>query len=303
MLKNRIVRRTMRILVTGANGQLGSELKALSENLENAEFIFTDRGELDITNAEAVSRVFKENSITCCINCAAYTAVDKAEEEDQQLVVRGINIAGVQNIARACEENDALLVHISSDYVYHNSVNRPLLETDPTEPKGIYARTKLDGDRCATSFNSKTVVLRVSWLYSSFGNNFVKTMIRLGESRDALSIVYDQIGTPTYAGDVALTIFDVIRKYEKGDASYGVFNFSNEGVTTWYDFASEIFRLQGISCNVSPILSKDYPTAAERPHFSVMDKSKVKNAYGISIPHWRDSLEECLSLINQAVEH
>ncbi len=285
----------MKILVTGGQGQLGSELNQIASSYDNAEFIFTDKDDLDITSKDSLLTYFKGQKFDYCINCAAYTAVDKAEEDTN--VAEAINVSGVRNLADACKEVDATLIHISSDYVYHNDVNRPMVEIDPTTPQGMYAQTKLKGDFAAMT-NAKSVVVRTSWVYSSFGNNFVKTMLRLGNERDALGIVFDQVGTPTYARDIAQTIMLIIEQCENGQPEYGIFNFSNEGVTSWYDFALEIFRLKNISCNVSPILSKQYPTPAKRPSYSVLDKSKIKEKYNITIPHWRDSLEECLNLLS-----
>lgn len=283
----------MKILVTGGLGQLGSELNQLSSQ-HPAEFIFTDVKGLDITNKAEVSNYFNQHQFDYCINCAAFTAVDKAEEDPN--LAESINVSGVRNLADACKEMDATLIHISSDYVYHNEVNRPMVEMDPTTPQGMYAQTKLKGDFAALT-HTKSIVVRTSWVYSSFGNNFVKTMLRLGNERDALGIVFDQVGTPTYARNIAQTILLIINQCEEGNAEYGIFNFSNEGVTSWYDFAMEIFRIKNINCNVSPILSKQYPTPAKRPTYSVLDKSKIKDKYGIEIPHWRDSLEECLELL------
>ncbi|MGB1216513.1 MAG: dTDP-4-dehydrorhamnose reductase, partial [Saprospiraceae bacterium] len=238
---------------------------------------------------------FHKNKITHCINCAAYTAVDKAESEGE--TAQKINVNGVSFLAEAAKKNDVTLIHISSDYVYHNEINRPLKEDDIATPKSIYAQTKLDGDVLALKNNKKTFVLRTSWVYSSFGNNFVKTMKRLGAERDALNIVYDQIGTPTYARDLAEVIFKIIEKENTLDNPYGVYHFSNEGVTSWYDFALEIFHLENIKCKVTPILSKDYPTPAARPTFSIMDKSKIKETFGFKIRHWKESLANCLEIL------
>lgn len=283
----------MKILITGGLGQLGSEFNQLSSS-HPATFVLTDKDELDITNKKEVLAFFEKNKFDYCINCAAYTAVDKAEEDSK--LAEAINVAGVRNLADACKEIDATLVHISSDYVYHNEVNRPMMEIDPTTPQSIYAQTKLNGDFAART-HSKSIVLRTSWVYSSFGNNFVKTMVRLGKEKDLLNIVFDQVGTPTYAKNIAQTILIIIKQCEAGSPEYGIFNFSNEGVTSWYDFALEIFRAKGIACKVNPILSKQYPTAAKRPTYSVLDKAKIKNKYNLSIPHWRDSLADCLNLL------
>ncbi|MGK0391648.1 MAG: dTDP-4-dehydrorhamnose reductase [Maribacter sp.] len=283
----------MKILVTGGSGQLGSELNQLSKD-HPGFFFFTDKDNLDITNRTSLSAFFQKNRFDYCINCAAYTAVDKAEEE--QNLAEAINVNGVRYVADACKDTNTTLIHLSSDYVYHNEVNRPMIEIDPTTPEGIYAQTKLNGEFAALT-HSETIVIRTSWLYSSFEKNFVKTMLRLGTERDDLSVVFDQIGTPTYATDLAQTLLQIISQCEAGDPHYGVFNFSNEGVTSWYDFALEIFRMKGIECNVKPITSKQYKTPAKRPTYSVLDKSKIKQKYNVSIPHWRDSLEKCLNLL------
>ena len=283
----------MKILVTGGSGQLGSELNQLSKD-HPGFFFFTDKDDLDITNRIALSAFFQKNRFDYCINCAAYTAVDKAEEE--QNIAEAINVNGARYVADACKDTGTTLIHLSSDYVYHNEVNRPMIEIDPTTPEGIYAQTKLNGEFAALT-HSETIVIRTSWLYSSFENNFVKTILRLGKEKDELSIVFDQIGTPTYATDLAQTLLQIIAQCEEGNPQYGVFNFSNEGVTSWYDFALEIFRLKGIECNVKPVTSKQYKTPAKRPTYSLLDKSKIKQKYNINIPHWRDSLEKCLNLL------
>ncbi len=284
----------MKILVTGSDGQLGAEIKQMAPKID-ADFVFTTIDDLDITDQEKVAHFFKEHSFDYCINCAAYTAVDQAEKEIE--FARLVNIKGVQYIAEACNDQDVTLIHISTDYVYHNEVNRPIIESDPTTPVGIYASSKLQGDFAAMSYNEKTIVLRTSWVYSSFAHNFVKTMIRLGKTKKEINVVYDQIGSPTYTLDLAKDIFNIIRQNEKGEPCYGVFNYSNEGVTTWYDFAIAIFQMKKIKCKVNPILSKDYPTAAERPNYSVLDKTKIKQTFQLSLPHWRDSLHDCLNLL------
>lgn len=283
----------MKILITGGLGQLGSEFNQISSTYK-AEFVFTDVNDLDITNKEEVSTFFKKNQFDYCVNCAAYTAVDKAEEQPN--IAEAINVAGVRNLADAAKETDTTLIHISSDYVYHNEVNRPMVEMDPTTPQSIYAQTKLKGDFAALT-HSKSIVLRTSWVYSTFGVNFVKSMIRLGKERDELSIVFDQVGTPTFTRDIVQTILLIIEQCKAGNPEYGIFNFSNEGVTSWYDFALEIFSIKEIECKVTPILSKQYPTAAQRPTYSVLDKAKIKEKYQLSIPHWKDSLADCLNLI------
>ncbi len=287
----------MKILVTGSNGQLGSELQTLASSFE-AEFHFTDVTTLDILDKEKINSLFEEHHFDFCINCAAYTAVDKAEEDVD--MARKINRNGPRNLAEICQKNKSTFIHVSSDYVYHNQVNRPMVETDPTTPKGIYALTKLEGDQAALAACDRTIIFRTSWVYSSFGNNFVKSMIKYGSQRDAMTIVFDQIGAPTYARDLAAAILQVIQQCHGENPHYGIFNYSNEGIASWYDFASAIFEMNSIPCKAAPILSKDYPTPAQRPTYSVMDKSKIKESYHLDIPHWRDSLSKCLNLINQS---
>lgn len=282
------------ILVTGANGQLGQELQLLGPQFPEFKFIFTDRDTLDITEVEAIEELFQENSIQVCINCAAYTAVDRAEAEQETAQL--INEKAVGNLARVCKKNQAPLFHISSDYVYHNQQNRPLLETDLCQAAGVYAQTKLAGEKLALAIHKETLVIRTSWVYSSFGHNFVKTMLRLGSERDQLSVVYDQVGAPTYAKDLAKAILSIIAE-GKRDKWTGVYNFANAGVTSWYDFALAIFDFRQIDCEVLPILSEAYPTPAPRPNFSLLDTTKIQNTFSVETPYWRHSLEKCLKLI------
>lgn len=289
------------LLITGANGQLGRELHAVQDQFPDFHFHFADRSVLDITDDAQVRDLFQERSFDYCINCAAYTAVDKAESEAE--TARAVNVEGVRHLAASCLMHRAQLVHFSSDYVYHNSLNRPLLETDPVEPKGVYARTKLEGEQMAQTIHISTTIIRTSWVYSSFGHNFVKTMLRLGRERDALRVVYDQIGAPTYARHLALAVLQMIDLQQKGqlpqNALNGIFHYSNEGVCSWYDFAAAIFELSGTSCVLSPIESKDYPTPAARPFYSVLNKGKIKNAFALKIPHWREGLRECLLVLGE----
>ncbi|MFK7935290.1 MAG: dTDP-4-dehydrorhamnose reductase [Saprospiraceae bacterium] len=284
------------ILVTGANGQVGSELQHLAQFFNNFTFIFTDVAELDITDEAEVMRFAKTHPFDYCINCAAYTAVDKAETNVE--LARKINVTGAVNLAKASHSNNALLFQISTDYVYHNTQNTPFKEGDPTNPQGVYAQTKLDGDLAAQQYNANTMVIRTSWVYSTFGHNFVKTMLRLGKDRDKLTVIFDQIGTPTYARDLARAMLQIIQKIENEeiakDVTNGVFHYSNEGVTSWYDFAQAIFDVEKINCKVSPIETKDYPTPAKRPPFSLLNKGKIKATFGIEIPYWRESLKKCL---------
>lgn len=283
----------MNILVTGSNGQVGSELQALANTYPNFSFVFVDKEDLDIGNQEAVQAFFEAQTFDYCINCAAYTAVDKAESDTE--TARLVNALGPQNLALACQKHQTRLVQISTDYVYHNTQNTPFIETDPTSPQSIYGRTKLEGEQLALSNHPETLIIRTSWVYSSFGNNFVKTMIRLGNDRDALSIIFDQIGSPTYAKDLAKAILDIIQ--QNPSEFTGIYHYSNEGVCSWFDFAQAIFELEGIECNTSPIETKDYPTPAKRPHFSLLNKNKIKATFALEIPYWRDSLKACLKLL------
>lgn len=287
------------ILVTGANGQVGRELHFLASQFPDFQFLFADREVLDISDILSMESLFEENKFSYCINCAAYTAVDKAEEE--QDLARKINTEAVENLAKTCKKFGTQFIHISTDYVYHSeTINRPYREDDMTNPQGVYAATKLEGDLIATQLLDNAIVLRTSWVYSSFGNNFVKTMIRLGEKLDNLRVIYDQIGTPTYARDLAYAILKIIEKIEtKTVQNYGgIYHFSNEGVTSWYDFALAIFEEKEIEITVAPIETKDYPTPAKRPHFSVMNKEKIRSTFDLNIPHWKESLIDCLNLLD-----
>lgn len=284
------------ILVTGANGQLGQCFRQLAKVHPELDFHFTGSSELDISNKRRVRQFFQQNKVRWCINCAAYTAVDKAQSELAQ--ARKINIAGVRNLAEACAPTGIPLIHFSTDYVYHTKQNTPYKESDPVSPKGVYARTKRSGERAALLANPNTMVIRTSWVYSEYGGNFVKTMLRLGRERAHLNVVYDQVGTPTYAPDLAAAVIEIIRKTDSEAVPpyllAGIWHYSNEGVTSWYDFAQAIFEIKDMACKVLPIETKDYPTPAQRPHYSVMDKSKIKQAFGLEIPHWRESLLRCL---------
>lgn len=284
----------MNILVTGASGQVGQELQILSRLYPDFKFYFTNSKTLNITDLEAVQAFFNQNQIDYCINCAAYTAVDKAEKEQAQAGL--VNSKAVKFLANACQKSDAVLIHLSTDYVYHTNINRPYVETDDARPKSVYAMTKYFGEKEALKCN-KSIVIRTSWVYSSFGNNFVKTMLRLGKTRDSLNVVFDQIGTPTYAHDLADAILKIVNKtVQAQDFSTfkGIYHYSNEGVTSWYDFAKAIFDLENIKVQLSPIESKDYPTPAPRPNFSILNKAKIKTTFDLAIPHWRDSLKACL---------
>ena len=284
------------ILITGAQGQLGNEFRFLSFTHPHFRFIFTDVDGLDITKPQQVMRFFEKNAIQFVVNCAAYTAVDKAET-DVTLATK-INVNGSRNLAKACQAHGATMIQISTDYVYHNHQNTPFKEGDKASPKGVYAKTKLRGDLAALKFCERTLVIRTSWVYGIYGHNFVKTMLRLGKERPSLNVVFDQIGTPTNARDLAKAVLKIIQKVNNEEVSpeilRGVFHYSNEGVTSWYDFTKAIFEIRDIDCQVHPIESSQYPTPAARPPFSVLNKQKIKDVFGIEIPHWRDSLKAVL---------
>ncbi len=289
------------ILVTGARGQVGQELQFHQSRFPNWEFTFIDRADLDLTDAGAVAHFFESNSFDYCINCAAYTAVDKAESE--ATLAEAVNAEAVRYIAKGCIDSACRLLQLSTDYVYDNDLNRPLLESDPTNPQSVYAKTKLMGDLNARTLLPDSWVIRTSWVYSSFGHNFVKTMLRLGREREELGIVFDQIGTPTYARHLALALLQMIEKVENGATiSGGVYHYSNEGVCSWYDFALAIFAIEGIECRVKPILSSQYPTAAHRPHFSVLNKQNICADFDLTIPHWQTGLAECINAL-RLVDH
>ncbi|GAA4830404.1 dTDP-4-dehydrorhamnose reductase [Algivirga pacifica] len=279
-----------KILVTGANGQLGQELRELSKQ-QTDSFVFVDIDQLDITEQQGVQQLFQEEGFDYCVNCAAYTAVDKAESD--QALAEKVNVLGVKVLAETCQQFGAKLIHISTDFVFDGKSFLPYKEEDKTKPISVYGLTKLQGEQQALKANPKTVVLRTSWLYSSFGNNFVKTMLRLGSEREELGIIVDQIGTPTYAGDLAKVVVEIIRQDKE---LFGVYHFSNEGVASWYDFALAI--LEGAEVKVNPIPTVAYPTPAARPHYSVLDKTKIKEAFDIEIPYWRTSLKTCLELLS-----
>lgn len=284
-----------KVLVTGHGGQLSSEIEALSSAYPNLELVYATIEDLDITDEVDVVDYISKGNFQYCINGAAYTAVDKAE--DDEITCRAVNSEGVKNLSAACDLYGVNFIHISSDYTYHNDINRPLLETDPKSPKGIYAITKREGDEHALE-NTTPLILKTSWVYSSFGHNFVKSMLNLSQSKSEISVVFDQIGTPTYAGDLAKVILDIISGCEKGTYKFstisGIYNYSNEGVSSWYDFAVAIFEKAGKDIKVTPITTAQYPTAATRPNYSVLNKQKFRTTFGLDIPHWEQSLETCL---------
>lgn len=284
----------MNILITGCNGQLGNELQLLEKNYSEHTFFNTDVHELDITNAEAIDKFVSSNNIDIIINCAAYTAVDKAESNKELCQV--LNADAPAYLAKAISKRNGWMIQVSTDYVFDGTKNTPYVETDSPCPNSVYGSTKLDGEKAVEQACKNTMIIRTAWLYSSFGNNFVKTMMRLGKEKDKLNVIFDQIGTPTYARDLAIAIMTAV---EKGIVP-GIYHFSNEGVISWYDFTKAIHRLSGItSCHVRPIHTEEYPTAATRPHYSVLDKTKIKKTYGIEIPYWEDSLVECINILNK----
>ena len=287
----------MKILVTGANGQLGSEIRNTCVRHPNLSFLFTDVDELDITDFNAVESFFEREKPDFLINCAAYTAVDVAETDDE--LAELINTKVPAYLGRITKKNGCKIIHISTDYVFDGSGCLPYTENDLVNPESIYGKTKLNGEISLLKGNSNAIIIRTSWLYSSFGNNFVKTMIRLGLERDELKVVGDQVGTPTYAADLAKVLVDIISKTTSGEKGWkpGIYHYSNEGVCSWYDFAKAIHEMYGIRCNVYPISSEEYPTPAKRPLYSVLSKSKIKKFLGVEIPYWRDSLSLCIEEI------
>lgn len=283
-----------KLLITGANGQLGSEIRKIASQFPGFSFVFTDVNELDITNPEAVERMLKQEKPGWLVNCAAYTAVDKAETDSETAWL--INAVAPAILSEKAKAVECRFIQISTDYVFDGRNYLPYVEEDDVCPTSVYGNTKLEGELISLTNNPETLVIRTSWLYSSFGSNFVKSMIRLGNERDQLNVIFDQVGTPTYAGDLAFSILDIIQKTESGTVSFvpGTYHFSNEGVCSWYDFAIAIHQIYGIQCKVSAIESKDYPSPVTRPPYSVLNKSKIKSIFGTQIPYWRSSLEKCI---------
>jgi dTDP-4-dehydrorhamnose reductase len=284
----------MNILITGSKGQLGSELRLLASHFLQHRFLFTDTENLDITSADKVAEFFQTHSIDVCINCAAYTAVDKAESDKETAMA--VNATAVGHLARACAKHRIKLIHISTDFVFDGSIARPLSESDPTHPLNVYGQTKLQGEILAMKYLPETIILRTAWVYSAFGNNFVKTILRLCREKPSLNVIYDQIGTPTHAGDLAAAILHLI-----SDELYlfqkGIFHFTNEGVCSWYDFAIAIRELARLNTPIYPIETHQYPTPATRPKFSLLNKSLFKKTFHYEIPYWRTSLEKCVKTL------
>ena len=280
----------MNILITGCNGQLGNEIQLLQAQYAQHTWLNTDVNELDITDKAAIERFVEANEIDGIVNCAVYTAVDKAESDPQ--LARKLNADAPAFLAEAVAKRGGWMVQVSTDYVFNGTKHTPYVETDEPCPNSVYGQTKLEGEQAVSKLCPNAMIIRTAWLYSEFGNNFVKTMIRLGREREQLGVIFDQVGTPTYAHDLATAIMTAIDKGIKP----GVYHFSNEGVTSWYDFTKSIHRLAGINtCQVSPLHTAEYPTPACRPAYSVLDKTKIKDAYGIEIPHWEESLAKCIA--------
>lgn len=284
----------LNVLITGCNGQLGNELRKIANGYPDFHFVYTDVAELDITKPQAVSAFLDEHEIGCIVNAAAYTAVDKAEEEPE--IANLINGEAVGILAEACASRRTLLVHVSTDYVFDGTAHQPIKEDAVPAPVSAYAASKSMGEQKLLKAGGKSVILRTSWLYSSYGKNFVKSMIKYGRERDELNVVFDQVGTPTFAGDLARTILDLIPRWLDLTGPE-IFHYSNEGVASWYDFTLAIHEMAGIDCRVHAIETKDYPLPARRPFYSLMAKDKIKKTYQIKIPHWRESLKKCVSLI------
>ena len=283
------------ILVTGSKGQLGSELREISENYKY-NFYFTDKEKLDITDENDIELFVKSNNIDIIINCAAYTAVDKAEEDETNANM--VNHLAVKYLSQIAKDNNIKLIHISTDYVFDGRNYKPYSEDDRVDPNGVYGKTKLDGEDAMREINPlNSIIIRTSWVYSSYGANFVKTMLRLGKDRDEIGVIFDQVGTPTYAGDLAKTILEILPKIDNNKVE--LYNYSNEGVLSWYDFAKEIMKMSKLECKVNPIETKAYPTPASRPHFSLLNKSKIKETYNIEIPYWKDGLDRCLKKMGE----
>lgn len=281
----------MNILLTGSAGQLGHSIRDIAADSAN-HYIFTDVAELDITNKSAIITMMEAEKVNMVINCAAYTNVDKAEDDFDTANL--INNIAVCNLAEACKQFGATLIHVSTDYVFDGSSNIPYTEDMPLAPLGVYGVTKLHGEQAVLESGCDYIIIRTSWLYSEYGKNFVKTMMMLTEERETLNVVFDQAGTPTYAGDLACAIYDIVEN-NKYSGNNGIYHFSNEGVCSWYDFAHEISELARTECNIRPCHSNEFPSKVNRPHYSVLDKTKIKTTFGLTIPYWKDSLRVCIS--------
>ena len=286
------------ILVTGSNGQLGNEFRLVVEEKDKVNnYYYTDVADLDITNKNNVSNFFVENNIDIVVNCAAYTNVDKAEDDKEKADL--INHIGPKNLAEVCRDRNVFFIHISTDYVFDGTKNTPYKETDETKPLGVYGETKQRGEYAIINSGCEYVIIRTSWLYSSFGNNFLKTMQKLTAEKESLNIVFDQVGTPTYAHDLANAIYTIFQKSDNADIKNQVYHYSNEGVCSWYDFAVAINETFGHNCKIQPCHSNEFPSKVTRPNFSVLDKSKIKSALEIEVPYWKDSMLACIKTLNK----
>ena len=286
---------TYNILVTGSNGQVGSEIKELSTNY-SYNFYFTTRIDFDITNKENIRNFCNENNINVIINCAAYTAVDKSESDIENADL--INRKAVKKLSIVAKELNIKLIHISTDYVFDGKNHKPYVEEYQTNPQSVYGKTKLTGENELLDINPlNSIIIRTSWVYSYYGNNFVKTMLRLGREKEELGVIFDQVGTPTYAKHLALTILNIIPQIENSKVE--IYNYSNEGVLSWYDFAKEIMKMAKLDCKINPIETYQYPTPAKRPHFSLLNKSKIKSKFNLEIPYWKDGLDDCLKRLGE----
>ncbi|BBP44312.1 dTDP-4-dehydrorhamnose reductase [Thiosulfativibrio zosterae] len=280
-----------KILVTGANGQLGQSIQKIAGQYPDYQFTFVARDELDLSQAQSIASFFQDRSFDVIINCAAYTAVDRAESEPE--LANSINHQALEQLAKICKQHNAMMIHVSTDYVFNGTNHKPYIETDLVDPQGVYGLTKLKGEQAMQTIQPKGAIIRTSWVYSEFGNNFVKTMLRLGKEREALGVIFDQVGSPTYAGDLAQAVLTLANQPEKLTQT-PIYHYSNEGVCSWYDFAKTIFEMAQVQVKVTPIETKDYPTPAKRPHYSLMNKAKIKQHFGFDIPYWQDSLKICL---------
>lgn len=287
----------MNVLVTGAYGQLGSEIKDCQHNFKALNFFYTDLPNIDICDLDAMNNFVTKNNIEAVINCAAYTAVDKAEEDVE--MAKKVNAIGVFNLVKAMENVNGKIIHISTDYVFDGTKYLPYEEEDIVSPIGVYGKTKREGELAVINSVVEGIIIRTSWLYSAYGNNFVRTMMRLGKEKEKLKVIFDQIGTPTFAGDLANTCLAILSiEQNRIDKAGKVYHFSNEGVASWYDFAAAVMKINKLDCEVLPIETKDYPTLAQRPHYSVLNKTKIKKNFKITIPYWRDSLQRCIQKLN-----
>lgn len=288
------------ILVTGVTGQLGQSIKKLASQHPDYNFVFVSRDELDLADSQNITDFFQQNQFDLIINCAAHTAVDNAESEPE--LADAINHLATKQLAETARHHGAKLIHISTDYVFNGQHFKPYIETDDVDPQGVYGLTKLKGEQALMQFMaSNALIIRTSWVYSEFGSNFVKTMLRLGRERGSLNVIFDQVGTPTYAYDLAQAIMHIVTSKAFNQATFksDIFHYSNEGVCSWYDFAKAIFELSDVECDVNPIETKDYPTPAKRPHYSLLNKAKIKQTYNLTIPYWKDSLKQCLTALQE----